>query len=254
MILRRVIDHFRKQEWTAIAIDFLIVVAGVFVGMQVSNWNERRAFREREFELLQDLSSDIEAQNATLRSRRDEYREVSAAGERALAILTGGTACLENCGAIIVDLLHASQWQSARLSQSTFAEMRRLGLPTSRNVRAAVEDYYRQNESMSNALDEKPAYRTLVRRLIPLSIQRAYWSNCYELEAGDESLALDCPLGVSNEEAAHVIAVIAAAPQTLGTLTEWTGFLTPVPRLLESEEMAGEKAINEIRRELQDRR
>jgi len=28
MILRRVIEHFRKQEWTAIAIDFLIVVVG----------------------------------------------------------------------------------------------------------------------------------------------------------------------------------------------------------------------------------
>ncbi len=42
MILRRVIDHFRKQEWTAIAIDFVIVVAGVFVGIQVSNWNAAR--------------------------------------------------------------------------------------------------------------------------------------------------------------------------------------------------------------------
>ena len=28
MILRRVIAHFRKQEWAAIAIDFLIVVFG----------------------------------------------------------------------------------------------------------------------------------------------------------------------------------------------------------------------------------
>lgn len=43
MILRRVIQHFLKQEWTAIAIDFVIVVAGVFVGLQVNNWNEGRA-------------------------------------------------------------------------------------------------------------------------------------------------------------------------------------------------------------------
>ena len=47
MILRRVIAHFRKQEWTAIAIDFLIVVVGVFVGLQVNNWNEARAERHR---------------------------------------------------------------------------------------------------------------------------------------------------------------------------------------------------------------
>ena len=29
MILRRVIQHVRKQEWTALAIDFVIVVIGV---------------------------------------------------------------------------------------------------------------------------------------------------------------------------------------------------------------------------------
>jgi len=34
MILRRIIAHFRKQEWTAIGIDFVIVVVGVLVGLQ----------------------------------------------------------------------------------------------------------------------------------------------------------------------------------------------------------------------------
>ena len=39
MLLRRFIEHVRKQEWTAIAIDFVIVVVGVFIGIQVANWN-----------------------------------------------------------------------------------------------------------------------------------------------------------------------------------------------------------------------
>jgi hypothetical protein len=42
MLLRRVIKHVRKQEWTAIAIDFVIVVVGVFIGIQAANWNEAR--------------------------------------------------------------------------------------------------------------------------------------------------------------------------------------------------------------------
>jgi hypothetical protein len=42
MILRRLVDHFRHQEWTAIALAFLIVVFGVFFGIQVSNWNASR--------------------------------------------------------------------------------------------------------------------------------------------------------------------------------------------------------------------
>jgi hypothetical protein len=59
MILRRVMGHFRKQEWTAIAIDFLIVVFGVFVGLQVNNWNEARKDRKDERFYLTRLQEDL---------------------------------------------------------------------------------------------------------------------------------------------------------------------------------------------------
>lgn len=42
MLLRRVAGHVRGQNWTAVGIDFMIVVVGVFIGIQVSNWNEER--------------------------------------------------------------------------------------------------------------------------------------------------------------------------------------------------------------------
>lgn len=70
MILRRVIEHFRKQEWTAIAIDFVIVVLGVFVGIQVSNWNAARKDRQDERQFLARLHSDIEtAERLSMRVR-----------------------------------------------------------------------------------------------------------------------------------------------------------------------------------------
>ncbi len=59
MILRRVIEHVKIQNWTAVAIDFVIVVVGVFIGIQVSNWNDVRKERMLEREYLQRLSSDI---------------------------------------------------------------------------------------------------------------------------------------------------------------------------------------------------
>jgi hypothetical protein len=36
MMLRRVIAHFRRQKWTAIALDFCIVVFGVYIGNQLN--------------------------------------------------------------------------------------------------------------------------------------------------------------------------------------------------------------------------
>lgn len=40
MILRRLTKHVRDENWFAVGLDFVIVVIGVFVGMQVSNWND----------------------------------------------------------------------------------------------------------------------------------------------------------------------------------------------------------------------
>ncbi len=61
MILRRVIAHFRKQEWTAIAIDFVIVVAGVFLGFQVTDWAAARANRAAEARYLEEIAEDLRA-------------------------------------------------------------------------------------------------------------------------------------------------------------------------------------------------
>ncbi len=42
MILRRIATAFRKQDWFTVAVETLIVVFGVFIGLQVNNWNVRR--------------------------------------------------------------------------------------------------------------------------------------------------------------------------------------------------------------------
>lgn len=64
MIFRRVMEHFRRQEWTAIGIDFGIVVVGVFVGMQVTNWNEaaseQRALAAALGRLQTEMTANIE--------------------------------------------------------------------------------------------------------------------------------------------------------------------------------------------------
>ncbi len=75
MILRRVIAHFRKQEWTAIFLDFVIVVVGVFVGIQVSNWNAARSDErtyQQSMERLAEENAETLREAATLRLWIDE--------------------------------------------------------------------------------------------------------------------------------------------------------------------------------------
>lgn len=59
MLLRRVIEHVKAQNWTAVALDFVIVVVGVFIGIQVANWNEARAEKERIAAQLESFRSEL---------------------------------------------------------------------------------------------------------------------------------------------------------------------------------------------------
>jgi len=60
MILRRITKHVKEQNWFAVGLDFLIVVIGVFIGLQVNTWNEARQDRviAAQFELS--LTADAE--------------------------------------------------------------------------------------------------------------------------------------------------------------------------------------------------
>lgn len=59
-LLARIINHLRNQHWTAIGIEFVVVVFGVFLGFQLTSWNETRIEREQERDLLVRLYEDIE--------------------------------------------------------------------------------------------------------------------------------------------------------------------------------------------------
>jgi hypothetical protein len=77
MFLRRFIEHIRKQEWTAVALDFVVVVVGVFVGLQVDNWNQERADSKREAFYLAALQDDFSVVIAELESDIAHYEEIA---------------------------------------------------------------------------------------------------------------------------------------------------------------------------------
>jgi len=68
MILRRLKAHVEKENWFAVGIDFCIVVIGVFIGLQVANWNETRANAQREKQVLQEILDDLREDADTLQS------------------------------------------------------------------------------------------------------------------------------------------------------------------------------------------
>jgi hypothetical protein len=104
VILRRVIHHVRKQEWTAIWIDLVIVVVGVFIGIQVSNWNEARADRAAYEAALGRLSAEIDTNLASLDAFDADIQSELAKGSKALTVLQSCVESEENIQIVEVGL------------------------------------------------------------------------------------------------------------------------------------------------------
>lgn len=87
MILRRLAHNLRDQNWTAITIEFVLLVAGVFLGIQVANWNDARGARAEFLGALDRLDAEIETNLAILDQLEPQLQqslEVAARGFDAL--------------------------------------------------------------------------------------------------------------------------------------------------------------------------
>lgn len=75
MILRRISENVKSQNWFAVAVEFIIVVVGVFMGLQVQDWNEARKERVDEHGLISRLHVET---LELLETQREELQGLSA--------------------------------------------------------------------------------------------------------------------------------------------------------------------------------
>ncbi|MFK8012423.1 MAG: hypothetical protein AB8B80_10305 [Marinicellaceae bacterium] len=71
MILRRITKHVTNQNWFAVFIDFIIVVFGVYMGLQVQQWSQNMSSRAEEVRVLRTMTADINADIIAINSALD---------------------------------------------------------------------------------------------------------------------------------------------------------------------------------------
>ncbi len=59
MLLRRLMQHVRDQNWFAVGLDFVIVVLGIFIGFQVSGWSDQREAQSAADDLIARLYAEV---------------------------------------------------------------------------------------------------------------------------------------------------------------------------------------------------
>ena len=145
MILRRVAEHAKTQNWFAVTLDFFIVVMGVFIGIEVANWNQARQDRQEERryygQLLVDLRSDLETLSFAER-RADKFDEDA---QLVIDRLSGKAPPQASPGRMATAIHHAGWIYIPYASRGTYNELVSTGnlrLLRNSQLKSEVANYY----------------------------------------------------------------------------------------------------------------
>jgi hypothetical protein len=123
MILRSITRHVRDQNWFAVAIDFIIVIVGVFIGIQVANWNAARLEAQEEVLLVERIRADFERIEEDA-ERSLAYHQARAAELRILVrSLRRGLLADEDRPAVERALFLGPAFQTSADNSGTFSEL-----------------------------------------------------------------------------------------------------------------------------------
>lgn len=87
MILRRLANAIRSQNWFTVIIEIMIVVIGIFIGLQVTEWNNDRKANNQSRQFLVQLNFDIESSIASMKLAVKEHEVFIKNGKAALRFL-----------------------------------------------------------------------------------------------------------------------------------------------------------------------
>ncbi|HSG89296.1 MAG TPA: hypothetical protein VLA56_08790 [Pseudomonadales bacterium] len=90
MILARLAAGIRRQDWAAVVIEFVIVVAGILFALQADDWNRQRLARAEERAVLERLHDEMRDALAYYDLMSGRIRGWNADIERLIAALEAG--------------------------------------------------------------------------------------------------------------------------------------------------------------------
>lgn len=210
MILRRLAQNLKEQNWTAIVIEFVLLVAGVFLGIQAANWNEQRAEDAKAEEYLARIRGSLEEDLKAIDRRDRFWRQVIDYGKQAIHHAETGQLVDGSAWKSVLAYYQASQVMTFTLDDATYLEMRdggELGLIRNPRLRSDLSAYYAINAAEEGYLFRmQPEYRRIVRGLTPAAAADPIWSHCWKLlpELREQRL-LDCESPISEAQAQAIL-------------------------------------------------
>lgn len=251
MILRRIREHVGTHNWFAVSIDLVIVVLGVFLGTQVSNWNAERLAHEAGGTYRARIVRDLENNQSDLQSRKAYFEQVREFALLVLRDLDGSARMPDE--QFLIAAYQATQIYPRPLTRGTYDEIQSVGaLDTLGDVatRDNIANYYVAVETSEATFRNVPPYREIVRRAIPYQVQARIRQACAEVmttaTTGLARLTLpaNCTLGMDRSALTQGAARVRA---TSGLELDVTRLLADLDQKLIQAERSQERAAMLVR-------
>lgn len=227
MIGRRMMGRLANQQWLAFGIELVIVVLGVFIGIQVSNWNQERLDSRQAASFAERLKADLREEDWGYQLQIAYNREVLANAERALRTLAGTAPMPDE--ALLVSAYRATQYKQRLRRRSTYDEListGTIGLIRNQTLRDTAMRLY-NIPTIDNVVREgmQSRYREAFRMELPNDVQRALAKHCGDryIEIGDYAaitggLDYPCSTGLSEQAISQAAKTLRAAPNLVPLL------------------------------------
>jgi len=225
VILRRLTANLKAQNWTAVAIEFVIVVLGVFIGTQVANWNQARLEKQATNRMLDQLRPELKNQLDFFQSARNYFSTSDRYAARALAGWDGDRGVSDN--EFVIAAYQASQIYGIGINAQNWTltfggdQLRDIDDPRlRRNLTAVLTADY---EPVSFNAMATP-YRQHVRQVIPNEVQEQIRARCGDRNISREgtqfivALPPSCSLVLNATEARHAAQLLREHGELAGEL------------------------------------
>ena len=156
MLLRRVTEHVKAQNWLAVGLDFIIVVMGVFMGIQVSNWNQSVFDQKSETDYLEQLQRDLQDTQLEVREQIAFEQFHIDLADAVFEMISVGPAADKGLQ-IGMGLTELGARRTLKVESPTFLEMQgagNLGIISDQNLRAAIISYSFYTRRLESAIDK----------------------------------------------------------------------------------------------------
>ena len=144
MLLRRITQHVKDQNWFAVFLDFFIVVAGILIAFQITNWNEARVENNLQSLVEKRLIADFEIVDQELVAAVERMERQLINMEVWRQALQRGSAVESEKESILNAMAYGASYPSFTSRSATYQELQtsgRLELIASEKFRIALSNY-----------------------------------------------------------------------------------------------------------------